>query len=155
MEATARSFEFEQKGPKETGSLRDIWNNGYFWKGQFTRGADNRLLLTRIIDRLTSVSLQMAEKRTAANELAGYYKHVTGSDMPAAQKDRLDAWVSRGYYVGDYQMLSNAELANRRSRECCEYNDAMGQGESSGKRKGPMIPFSDDDLFQKKRPDSD
>lgn len=150
MEALARTVTFEHEYPKETGNLHDVWSNGYFWMGQFTRGADNRLLLARIVDRLASVALQMAEKRTAANELIGYYKHVTGADMPAAQKDRLDAWVRRGYDVDDYRILSNAELANRRSRECCEYNDAMGQGESSGKRKGPMIPFSDDDLFSEK-----
>ncbi|WP_213656284.1 hypothetical protein [Paenibacillus vini] len=140
---------FEQEMPRESGNLRDIWNNGYFWKGQFTRGADNRLLLTRIIDRLTSVSLQMAEKRTAANELIEYYKHVTSADFPEAQKERLDAWVSRGYNLYDYPIMTEMELAQHRSRECCEYNDALDLGESTGKRKGAMIPFQvadDDDL---------
>lgn len=151
MEALARSLKFEQEGQKETGNLRDVWDNGYFWMGQFTRGADNRLLLTRIIDRLTSVALQMAEKRAAANELIGYYKHVTGSDMPAVQKKRLDAWVSRGYYVDDYPILSNAKLKQRQDRECHAYDDSIGQGESTGKRKAAMVPFSDDDLYRSRR----
>lgn len=151
MGALAKAVTFEQETPKESGSLRDIWNNGYFWKGQFTRGADNRLLLTRIIDRLTSVSLQMAEKRTAANDLAGYYKHITGSDMPDAQKERLDEWASRGYNVDEYHMLSSSAIAMRRGRECCEYSDEVDQGEIAGKRFAAMIPFSDDDLFQSRR----
>lgn len=141
---------FEQEGQTETGSLRDIWNNGYFWDGRFTRGADNRLILTRVIDRLTGISLQMAEKRTAANDLAGYYKYVTGADMPIAQKDRLDAWVSRGYDAVDYSFLSEETLAKRRDVERYTYEDTVGQGESVGRRKAAMIPFSDDELFQGK-----
>lgn len=139
---------FEHGEPKETGSLRDIWSNGYFWRGQFTRGADNRLILTRIIDRLTSVALQMAEKRTAANDLAGYYTHVTGEQVPEKLTQRLDEWVRSGYDYHDYPILSNITVEKQRLRECVSYDEAIAENKPEGRRKAAMIPFSDDDLFR-------
>lgn len=136
---------------RENGGLRDIWNNGYFWKDAFTTGADNRLMLARIIDRLTVVSLQMAEKRTAANDLAGYYRHISGEDIPKSERERLNAWVSAGYDPRDYPILSELELSLRRSREVMEYDDSFDMvSEVTGRRKGGMIIFSEDDIYENK-----
>lgn len=125
------------------GGLRDIWNNGYFWKDAFTVGADNRLMLARVIDNLMTISLQMAEKRTAADDLAGYYKNVTGRDIPKSDRDRLNAWVSAGYDQLDYPILSDLEMSLRRSRAVVEYDDSIDRAsEVTGWRKGGMIVFS-------------
>ncbi|KKO54498.1 hypothetical protein [Paenibacillus sp. DMB20] len=136
---------------RENGGLRDIWDNGYFWKDAFTVGADNRLMLTRIIDRLTVVSLQMAEKHTAANDLSGYYKYVTGENIPKFERERLNVWVFAGYDPRDYPILSELELSLRRSREIAEYDDSIDMvSEVTGRRKGGMIIFSEDDIYENK-----
>lgn len=142
---------FEQGEPKETGSLRDIWSNGYFWRGQFTHGADNRLILTHIIDRLTSVALQMAEKRTAANDLAGYYTHVTGEQVPERLTQRLDEWVRSGYAYDDYPITPSITVEKQRQKECVSYDETFAEDKPEGKRKAAMIPFSDDDFFRSNR----
>lgn len=146
MEAIVLHYQKNPCAVQETGGLRDIWENGYFWRDAFTAGVDNRLMLARVIDRLTSVALQMAERRTAANDLSGYYKHVTGDEIPMLERDRLNAWVSSGYDPMDYPILSELELSLRRSREVVEYGDAIDLvSEVTGRRKGGMVIFSEDD----------
>lgn len=149
----AENFQTSRKvtNEPESGSLLDIWDNGYFWRGTFTPGADNRLMLARVIDKLISVSLQMAEKRTAANDLEFYYTHVTGEEVPKAERDRLKAWVSNGYDIQNYPILSELELSLQRNREKTNYNDAVDMlTEVTGRREGGMVIFSEDDVYGNK-----
>lgn len=92
------------------GNLRDVWDGGYFWRDLFVKGADNRLLLVRVVDRLTTSALQMPESRTALNDLAGYFTHITGDEFPQDQQQRLNRWVSASYDPRDYPILSELEL---------------------------------------------
>jgi len=149
MAAVAYENELPNPGVELIGNLSDVWNGGYFWRDIFVRGANNRLLLIHAIDRLTTVALQMAERRTAITDLAGYYTHITGEELPQDQRQRLNAWVSAGYDPRDYTILSELELRTVRERE-----KALGDEEIDipvgfnpyaiiGKRKGPMIIASE------------
>ncbi|MEK4157611.1 hypothetical protein NYE27_21180 [Paenibacillus sp. FSL R10-2779] len=150
MGAIAYEYERRDTGDSLTGNLRDVWNGGYFWRDLFVKGADNRLLLTRVVDQLTTVALQMSERRTAINDLAGYYTHITGEEFPQDQRQRLNAWVSAGYDPRDYPILSELALRINHDKER-PLDDAKGAyiGNNpcaiNGRRKGPMIIASIDD----------
>jgi hypothetical protein len=147
MGALAYEYESRSPGANLTGNLRDVWNGGYFWRDLFVKGADNKLLLTHAVDRLTTTALQMSERRTALNDLAGYYTHITGEEFPQDQRQRLNAWVSAGYDPRDYPILSEMELRLQRDRERpIEEGQDVPIGNNpcaiNGKREGPMIVAS-------------
>lgn len=144
MGAVAYEYDSRNAGTKFTGNLRDVWNGGYFWRDLFVKGADNRILLTRVVDRLTTIALQMSERRTALNDLAGYYTYITGDEFPQDQRQRLNAWVSAGYDPRDYPVLSELELSLRHDRErpsdtAQEISIGHNPCAINGRRKGPMV----------------
>lgn len=147
MGALAYEYESRDTGADLTGSLRDVWKGGYFWRDVFVKGVDNRLLLIRVVDRLVTVALQMSERRTALNDLAGYFTHVTGDTFPQDQRQRLNRWVSAGYDPRDYPILSELALRlNRDSERPIEDAKSAYIGHNpcaiNGRRKGPMIVAS-------------
>lgn len=148
MAAIAYENELPNTGVELNGSLQDVWNGGYFWRDIFVRRADNRFLLRHVVDRLTKTSLQMAERRTALNDLAGYYAHITGDEIPQDQRQRLKDWVSAGYDPRNHTILSERELQSVRGRErALKEDDDIPIGFNPcaiiGKRKGPMIIASE------------
>lgn len=150
MGALAYEYESRDTGADLAGILRDVWKGGYFWRDVFVKGVDNRLLLIRVVDRLVTVALQMSERRTALNDLAGYFMHVTGDAFPQEQRQRLNRWVSAGYDPRDYPILSELELRLQRDRErpikkAKELSIGFNPCAIIGKREGPMIVASGDD----------
>jgi hypothetical protein len=148
MAAIAYENELPNTGVELNGSLQDVWNGGYFWRDMFVRGANNRLLLIHAVDRLTTVALQMAERRTAITDLAGYYTHITGEELSQDQRQRLNAWVSAGYDPREYTILSELELRLSRGRETTLGDDVdiplgFNPCAITGKRKGPMVIASE------------
>lgn len=149
MGALAYEYESRDSGADLTGSLRDVWEGGYFWRDVFVKGAENRLLLVRVVDRLVTVALQMSERSTARNDLAGYFTHVTGENFPKDQQQRLNRWVSAGYDPQDYPILSEMDLRLQRDKERPSedsYDIPIGNNPCAiyGRRKGPMVVASGD-----------
>lgn len=150
MGALAYEYERRDSGDNLTRGLRDVWNGGYFWRDLFVKGVDNRLLLARVVDRLVTVALLMSERRTALNDLAGYFTHITGEEFPLDQRQRLNRWVSAGYDPRDYPILSELALRLNRDREL-PIDDAKSASTGhnpcaiNGRRKGPMIVASGND----------
>ncbi|CAH1194645.1 hypothetical protein PAECIP111892_01782 [Paenibacillus auburnensis] len=144
MHAVAYNVPSNSSNESLSGNLSDVWNGGYFWRDLFKRGVDNRLLLVHAVDRLTTVALQMAERRTALNDLAGYYAHITGDEIPQDQRQRLNAWVSAGYDLQDSSIKSEQELRLQRDRERpIEDRQDIPIGNNpcaiNGRRKGSML----------------
>lgn len=144
MGALAYEYESRDTGADLTGSLRDVWKGGYFWRDVFVKGVDNRLLLIRVVDRLVTVTLQMSERSMALKDLAGYFTHITGDAFPQDQRQRLNRWVSAGYDPRDYPILSDLELRLQRDyeRPAKDSHDIpIGNNPCAinGRRKGPMI----------------
>lgn len=151
MHAVAYNVPGNSSNESLSGNLSDVWNEGYFWRDLFKRGADNRLLLAHAIDRLTTVALQMAERRTAINDLAGYYTHITGDEIPQDQRQRLNEWVSAGYDLQDSSIKSELELRLQRDRERpIEDRQDIPIGNNpraiNGKHSGPMVLASGADI---------
>ncbi|AWB45293.1 hypothetical protein DCC85_14365 [Paenibacillus sp. CAA11] len=137
------------------GNLRDVWTEGYFWVGAFTKGTNNRLMLSVVTSKLTGCVMTMAEKRTTISDLTGYYEYITGESFPDETAQRLKAWISAGYDPLVYTFMSEKALAmvrNKHERYSFEErgNNSAGLDGTpddswtiNGRHKGGMIVASD------------
>ncbi|WP_239613914.1 hypothetical protein [Cohnella mopanensis] len=148
-----------QKTPFKQGTrtVRDIWRNGYAWRGQFYSYVDNRIVLRRVIDQVVQVSATMAEKQTAAADLVRYYEHVSGQTVKTAQLERLNDWVRGDYDIADYPVYTEKQL-DRMSFEFEKQTDDYGLNMAGQASDGSLIhgrvtssePFDIDAEFERK-----